>query len=366
MVAYFGNAWNWVDWVNLGLPLAKFLSDAAARLLGFQMLPTRWAHALWGFMTVTLALRFFRYASCLSQFKLIFNTLQRAARGIRNFLTTAAAILSFLAVAGHMMFGHFSPRFRSLLTSRTPRPTSCPSLFEIPDEIAVTPVLGYLLLPVDDGAHRDHVAAADAIIPQAFDDVRTDMSHDSFIDRDGEVLEALKGWRKIAAPAGTSAGSPAQRRAAQPDLRPPLPGIGGMATADLLEALMLVAEEDDETELRELRWAPGSPPAAAAGGAGARGARRGLGAADGRGGRAGGAATPSTRSRCATRHRADARAAQPQQARRPQLAVDPDPVEREVDRRASAPTSAVSEREAEEASGGGDAEATFHRSAARR
>ena len=64
MVAYFGNAWNWVDWVNLGLPLAKFLSDAAARLLGFQMLPTRWAHALWGFMTVTLALRFFRYASC--------------------------------------------------------------------------------------------------------------------------------------------------------------------------------------------------------------------------------------------------------------------------------------------------------------
>ena len=45
-----------------------------------------------------------------------------------------------------------------------------------------------------------------AIILQAFDDVRTDMSHDSFIDRDGEVLEALKGWRKIAAPAGTSAG----------------------------------------------------------------------------------------------------------------------------------------------------------------
>ena len=69
-----GNAWNWVDWVNLGLPLAKFLSDAAARLLGFQMLPTRWAHALWGFMTVTLALRFFRYASCLSQFKLIFRS----------------------------------------------------------------------------------------------------------------------------------------------------------------------------------------------------------------------------------------------------------------------------------------------------
>ena len=79
IVAYFGNAWNWVDWVNLGLPLAKFLSDAAARLLGFQMLPTRWAHALWGFMTVALALRFFRYASCLSQFKLIFRCSARRA-----------------------------------------------------------------------------------------------------------------------------------------------------------------------------------------------------------------------------------------------------------------------------------------------
>ena len=256
MVAYFGNAWNWVDWVNLGLPLAKFLSDAAARLLGFQMLPTRWAHALWGFMTVTLALRFFRYASCLSQFKLIFNTLQRAARGIRNFLTTAAAILSFLAVAGHMMFGHFSPRFRSLLTSLyTTSDIMLSSLFEIPDEIvAVTPVLGYLFYYLSTTVLIVITSQLlIAIILQAFDDVRTDMSHDSFIDRDGEVLEALKGWRKIAAPAGTSAGL-GRLNAGLRNLicDHSLPGIGGMATADLLEALMLVAEEDDETELREL------------------------------------------------------------------------------------------------------------------
>ena len=70
-----------------------------------------------------------------------------------------------------------------------------------------------------------------AIILQAFDDVRTDMSHDSFIDRDGEVLEALKGWRKIAAPAGTSAGL-GRLNAGLRNLicDHSLPGIGGMAT----------------------------------------------------------------------------------------------------------------------------------------
>ena len=89
------------------------------------------------------------------------------------------------------------------------------SLFEIPDEIvAVTPVLGYLFYYLSTTVLIVITSQLlIAIILQAFDDVRTDMSHDSFIDRDGEVLEALKGRARTRRPPARPRARPASQSA---------------------------------------------------------------------------------------------------------------------------------------------------------